>query len=121
MAFVVAPSEAAPKKEAIHIYAAFPGATFDETGTFVATGALNISGKVTMHVEANGMTDHCVVTLTPDDGSGTITIHQQCQFATNPIKGRWQIVSGTGDYADLKGNGSLLMPGNDEDMTGFIY
>jgi len=62
-----------------------------------------------------------VVTLTASDGSGTITIHQECQFATSPPKGRWEIVSGTGAYANVRGNGSLRMPPNTEAMRGFIY
>ncbi|HEY9363033.1 MAG TPA: hypothetical protein VIQ00_07220 [Chitinophagaceae bacterium] len=93
------------------------------TGTFTTSGALNISGNAIMVISdnANGKRAHCVLTLTASDGTGTITIHQQCQFATVPPKGRWEIASGTGAYWDLKGNGSLLMPGNDEDMTGVIY
>ncbi len=123
IAFFIMPLAATPKKNAISIYAAFPTADLHVTGTFTATGSLNVSGVAVMDVvpNANGMRAHCVLTLTADDGSGTITIHQACQFASAPIKGVWEIVSGTGDYANLKGNGSLLMPGNDEDMTGYIY
>jgi hypothetical protein len=62
---------------------------------------------------------HCEVVLYATDG--TITIHQECQTATSPWKGRWEIVSGTGAYVNLKGNGSLLMPPNTEAMTGVIY
>jgi hypothetical protein len=66
----------------------------------------------------NGIRAHCVVVLvTPE---GTITIHQECVFATNPPQGRWEIVSGTGAYANLQGNGTLTMPPNTEAMTGFI-
>jgi hypothetical protein len=36
-------------------------------------------------------------------------------------RGSWQIVSGTGAYSNLKGNGSTTMPPNQEAMTGFIY
>ena len=123
IAFFIMPLAATPKKNAISIYAAFPTADLHVTGTFTATGSLNVSGVAVMDVDpnANGMRAHCVLTLTADDGSGTITIHQECQFASAPIKGLWEIVSGTGDYANLNGNGSLLMPGNDEDMTGYIY
>ena len=123
IAFFIMPLAATPKKNAISIYAAFPTADLHVTGTFTATGSLNVSGVAVMDVDpnANGMRAHCVLTLTADDGSGTITIHQECQFASAPIKGQWEIVSGTGDYANLNGNGSLLMPGNDEDMTGYIY
>ena len=62
---------------------------------------------------------HCVVTLIAPDGD--IIIHQQCEFATSPPRGRWEIVAGTGAYANLNGNGSLTMPPNTEAMTGFIY
>jgi hypothetical protein len=75
-----------------------------------------------MHVELNpfnGTRAHCVVTLTASNG--TIVIDQQCQFASSPPKGRWEIVSGTGAYANLYGNGSLTMPPNTEAMTGVIY
>ena len=88
-----------------------------------------------MHVDPNfnGIRAHCVVTLIPSDGSGTIIIDQECQFATSmpapyPTgqgKGRWEIVSGTGAYANLNGNGSLTMPviqqGIEEAMTGVIF
>ena len=106
-------------------------ATFDLTnfpnvsGTFTTTGALTISGPAFMHVELNpfnGIRAHCVVTLTPSDGSGTIIIDQQCQFASSPPKGRWEIVGGTGAYANLNGHGSLTMPPPlVEAMTGVIY
>jgi hypothetical protein len=107
------------------------------TGTFTASGALgNLSGTSTMNVNLNfdGIRAHCVVTLTPSNNLGTIIIDQECQFATSmpapyPTgqgKGRWEIVGGTGAYANLNGNGSLTMPtsagGNPEEaMTGFIY
>ena len=96
------------------------------TGTFTASGTLgNLSGTSTMHVDlnpTNGIRAHCVVTLIASDGTGTIIIHQQCEFATPyPYRGRWEIVNGTGAYANLRGNGSLTMPDDQEAMTGFIY
>jgi len=79
-----------------------------------------------MHVEVNhnGTIAHCVLTLIASDGTGTIILHQQCEFATPyPYRGRWEIVSGTGAYANLRGNGSTTMPDppDTEEMTGFIY
>jgi hypothetical protein len=68
----------------------------------------------------DGTIAHYVVTLFPSTG-GSIIIDQECQFATSPPKGRWEIVSGTGAYANLNGNGSLLMPDDQEAMTGVIY
>jgi hypothetical protein len=118
----------AVKKGAVTITAVYDFSTFPNVqGTFTTTGALQLSGTTTMDIgpNKNGIRVHCVVVLTPDDGSGTITIRQECEFAIAPPypenKGQWQIVSGTGAYTDLKGNGSLTMPPNTEAMTGTIY
>ena len=111
-----------PSKGPVTITAVYDFSTFPfVTGTFTSSGALTISGTSTMDVgpNTNGVRAHCVVTLTAPNG--TITIHQQCEFSTNPPKGRWEIVAGTGAYANLKGNGSLLMPPNTEAMEGTIY
>ena len=118
-------ASAAPRPISINAY--FDPSTYpDEVGTFTTSGALTISGSATMHVDVNrnGTIAHCVVTLTASNGSGTIIIDQQCQFATAyPYKGRWEIVGGTGAYANLNGNGSLTMPDppDTEAMTGAIY
>ena len=104
---------------AVYDFSTFPNVA----GTFTTSGALTISGTSTMNVGllAEGTVAHCVVTLTASDNSGTIVIDQECQFASSPPKGRWEIVSGTGAYANLFGNGSLAMPPNQEAMTGYIY
>ena len=115
-------SYSAPEPTPVTITAVFDFSTLpDVAGTFTTSGALAISGVATMHVgfNADGTRAHCVVTLIASDG--TIIIHQECQFATDPAKGRWEIVGGTGAYANLRGNGSLLMPPNEEAMTGVIY
>ena len=122
MSWAHSPTPAPVKSTPVRIIATFTDvSTLTQTGTFTTSGALNISGDVIMVISlnANETIAHCVLTLTASDG--TITIHQQCQFATVPPVGRWEITSGTGAYWNLKGNGSLLMPGNDEDMTGVIY
>jgi hypothetical protein len=117
-----APSASALTPTPVTITGTYDFSTFpDVTGTFTTTGALTISGDTTMHIgpNYNGTIAHCVVTLiTPD---GVIIIHQECQFATSPPSGRWEIVSGTGAYANLSGNGSLTMPDDQEAMTGVIY
>ena len=117
------PSTSASTRTPVTITAVYDFSTFpDVTGTFTTTGALTISGPSTMHVglNENGVRAHCVVTLIAPDG--VIIIHQQCQFATSPPAGRWEVVSGTGAYANLRGNGPLTMPPpTTEAMTGFIY
>jgi hypothetical protein len=125
------PCYSAPIPTPVTITASYDFSTFPYvTGTFTTTGLGGISGSTTMLVgpNVNGIIAHCVVTLMPSTG-GSIIIDQQCQFATSmpapyPTgqgKGRWEIVSGTGAYANLNGHGPLTMPGNEEAMTGFIY
>jgi hypothetical protein len=117
------PSASASTPTPVSITAHFDPSTYpDEVGNFTTSGALTISGPATMHVDLNynGTRAHCVVTLFAPNG--TIYIDQQCQFATSPPKGRWEIVGGTDAYANLYGNGSLTMPPPlIEAMTGVIY
>jgi len=132
------PSVSASTPAPVTITGVYDFSTFPNvSGTFTTTGLGGISGTSTMNVNLNpfnGIRAHCVVTLTPSNNSGTIIIDQQCQFATSmpapyPTgqgKGRWEIVGGTGAYANLNGNGSLTMPTSaqglpEEAMTGFIY
>lgn len=104
---------------------AFPDITF--TGPFTISGAFETSGTAIMvaHLNANGMVYHCIWTLTDD--KGTFTLHEQCEMGSTPVKGRWEIVSGTGIYSNLRGNGSSLMPDvgdpaiYQEDLKGVIY
>jgi hypothetical protein len=93
-------------------------------GTFTISGAFETSGEATMDANFNDnfIRAHCILTLT--DNYGTIIIHEECQFGSIPHKGRWEIVSGTGAYANLRGNGSNTMSGPrelEEDLVGFIY
>jgi len=92
-------------------------------GTFVTSGALNLSGTSTMNISQNinGVIAHCDVVLTPSDGSGSIFIHQECVFNTPIPQGRWEIVGGTGAYSNLKGNGFTTMPPDQEAMSGVIF
>src|SRR5437660_7643567 len=117
------PSASASTPIPVTITATFDFSNFPNvSGTFTTTGALTISGPATMHVDFlnASTTAHCVVTLFAPNG--TIYIDQQCQFASPTPKGRWEIVSGTGAYANLNGNGSLTMPPPlIEAMTGVIY
>src|SRR5438552_19138663 len=95
------PSASASTPTPVTITAAFDFSTFPNvSGTFTTTGLSGISGSTTMHVDflgTLGTIAHCLVTLMPSTG-GSIIIDQECQFATSPPKGRWEIVSGTGVY-----------------------
>jgi hypothetical protein len=119
--WVPSPTPAA-KPTAVTITGVYDFSTYPfVTGTFTTSGALTISGTTTMDINpiVPGSIFHCEVILYAPDG--TITIHQECEFATTIPKGQWQITSGTGAYWNLKGNGSLTMPPNTEAMTGVIY
>jgi hypothetical protein len=124
MGLVPSASASTPTPVPVTITAVYDFSTFPNvTGTFTTTGLGGILGRTTMHVDflgTLGTIAHCVVTLFPSTG-GSIIIDQECQFATSPPKGRWEIVGGTGAYANLNGNGSLTMPPNAEAMTGVIY
>ncbi|MBI3462254.1 MAG: hypothetical protein HY000_04220 [Planctomycetes bacterium] len=93
-------------------------------GTFDASGAIETSGLESQVFRVSGLSLHCVHTLTAAEG--TIVIRSQCNLVTNV--GQWRIVSGTGAYAGLKGNGSLLMVFNPDDpaeahelLDGWVY
>ena len=93
-------------------------------GTFESTGAIATSGDESQVFRVAGLSLHCVHTLTAAEG--TIVIRSQCNLVTNV--GQWRVVSGTGAYAGLKGNGSLLMVFNPDDPTeahelldGWVY
>ncbi len=112
----------AAKKTPITINSVYDFSSYPFPGTFYTHGALEIAGTVTMEVDGNinGTRAHCLYTFVAPEG--TFIIREECVFAT-PLQGqgRWEIVSGTGAYANLKGNGSALMPFPEENWVGFIY
>jgi glucose uptake protein GlcU len=109
------------KKGAVTFYAHDPvllsdGTTY--TGTVTAEGAINNSGTNIMYTQLLGMALHCTIIMTFPDG--TLTIRMNCNMKT--FNGRWKILEGTGAYVNTKGEGSLVMPNDvDEILTGFIY
>lgn len=84
-------------------------------GTFEASGAVETSGGESQVVRVDGFTLHCVHTLT--NAEGTIVIHSQCNMVTS--EGQWRVVSGTGAYTGLQGNGSLAMVFTDDPAEAF--
>jgi len=87
------------------------------TGTVTAEGAINNSGTNIMYTELHGMALHCTIIMTFPDG--TLAIQMNCNMTT--FNGRWKTLEGTGAYANTKGEGSLVMPNDvDEILTGFI-
>jgi hypothetical protein len=125
-----APSQAGPKKAHVTINSIYDfGGGYPFPGAFTISGAFEASGTVTMEVNfeiPSNSVFHCLYTFVAldenGDETGTIIIREECVFAT-PLQGqgRWEIVSGTGAYAGLRGNGSALMPDIRELWEGFIY
>lgn len=113
-------SQAEQKKQAVTFFAHDPviledGTTY--TGTISAEGAINAQGENIMYTEVHGMALHC--TLIATFPLGTLTIRMNCNMKT--FNGRWKILEGTGAYANVKGEGSLIMPNDvDEVLTGYI-
>ena len=93
-------------------------------GTFESSGGIATSGVESQLFQVAGLSLHCVHTLVAE--GGTIVIRSQCNLITNV--GQWRIVSGTGAYAGLRGNGTLLMVFSPDDPTeahelldGWVY
>lgn len=101
-------------------FGAYP---FPGVFTISIKGAEVASGTVGMEVAVRSeQVFHCRYTFVSTVGLiGTLIINEQCVFATDPWEGRWEIESGTGDFANLRGNGSALMPGVEENWVGFLY
>lgn len=81
-----------------------------------ASGAINATGKWTMDVTVTGKAFHCINTMTFRDGE--IIALSNCNAVT--MKGNWHILSGTGAYEGIKGNGSLMMFSYGEEWEGTI-
>ena len=90
-------------------------------GYFTSTGDPTTAGTWTMQstvVPPDSL--YCSQTLTVP-GKGTITALTDCSLINNT--GVWHITDGTGAYANLRGNGTLLMlnitqPNSSEEWKG---
>ena len=75
-------------------------------GTFTANGGLITSGTTLMVVEPVGTDSiHCTTTFTATEGSFLMIM----DCSTTNMTGKWDIPSGTGSYAGLRGSGTLVM------------
>ena len=81
-------------------------------GTVIISGAFNAVGTYEMPTQVHGMALHCTFNLTFPNG--TITIRMNCNMVT--FDGVWKVLDGTGAYSNLKGEGSLVMPNDDDEI-----
>jgi hypothetical protein len=95
------------------------GAPFTTSGAFVTSGTRLMMVRLSGNSQATAI--HCTNTFVTSDGTGTFTILSNCQFTTST--GTWRVISGTGNYANLQGNGTLVMVngGAIETMVGVIH
>ena len=80
-------------------------------GTFVATGAVSDSGTTAETFRIDGRTVHALKTYAGSLGTFTVTAQGLITFTgatTAVLEGRWLVVSGTGAYANLHAEGSLV-------------
>ena len=92
---------------------AFP--TF--TGPITTTGDIIPPGEGSMYVNSFGNVFHCIITLV--NSEGTLKIQEECNKTT--FMGQWQIAEGTGAYANLRGDGKVMMPRGFEVLEGTIH
>lgn len=81
-----------------------------------AHGAIHATGKWAMSVTVTGKAFHCINTMTFPDGE--IIAISNCNTVT--MKGTWHVISGTGAYEGIKGNGSLVMLSYGEEWEGTV-
>ncbi len=106
-------------------------------GTFTADSALLCDSGTTTDetiIAGNGraITFHNLKTFTCADGSGTFTLRLNAQVkpCSSTTWGTWSVASGTGDYENLRGTGSLIgtyvpadacsAEGIDDHLTGVL-
>jgi hypothetical protein len=122
LALLVAPvaSAATPPTTVLTIDVLFDGPeTFTATGGVICDSGTAVTDPVFIagfgRMGRGVGTFHLVKTLTCDDGSGTFQI--LVNAATAPSSpgtlGGFSVVGGTGDYAGLRGAGSLVGTGQD--------
>jgi hypothetical protein len=104
-----APVAAAAEPVRIDLHADFAeGETFTADG-FCASGTAESFG---FHQAGMGRatTFHLFKTLTCDDGSGSLTIRVNAAAVDGfgGTVGGWNVVSGTGEYADARGGGHIV-------------
>jgi hypothetical protein len=114
----VLPASQVPRPEPITIHTIATSAEGDTYfGTVDVSGAFEATGTYEMPTEIHGMAIHCRLYMDLPDG--TLTIRMNCNMVTS--NGTWQILDGTGAYASAKGNGTLIMPDDvQEILTGDI-
>jgi len=77
--------------------------------TFTMEGAINTTGTFTFTPENTGQAYHCTAVLNSNDGFSTLVATANCNRIT--MEGVWRVEggSGTGIFADVEGEGKIMM------------
>jgi len=87
-------------------------------GSYTASAELGTSGTYVMRIEFFGQAFHCTTTFSPIGGD-EFTLFSECEMTL--LRGQWRAISGTGVYANLEGNGSIIMLPGHEYCTGRVF
>ncbi len=75
--------------------------------TFTMEGAINTTGTFMFTPKNTGQAYHCEAVLKSNDGFSTLFATANCNRIT--MEGVWYIESGTGIFADVEGEGKIMM------------
>ena len=98
-----------PEPVAIELHGSLTGPA-SIAGTWVSTGAVSDAGTYVESFEIRGRTVHVTKTLTGSAGTIVIAAEAVVEFTSATtarfVAGHWRVVSGTGAYASLHGEGA---------------
>ena len=127
---VAAPALPAPPQQTtfnvIEFFDGSPGVFTSDGSIVCASGTTSNDTFATGFPSDRGVLFHVRKTITCDDGSGTFVLQIQAQtgFRADGTLGPWVVLSGTGDYEDLRGTGKVVgtfFPGGISDVyTGWL-
>ena len=118
VALPVASAVAAPPEQVVIQGPAFFGGSNADTGDFTASGPAEVSGTIcdqgttrdlekSTHQTRKGVHLRVLKEFTCDDSSGTFQLELKVRIPNGQLATfQWVVVGGTGNYANLKGNGS---------------
>lgn len=113
MSLATTAAAAPPQPTSFAVVEHFDGSAgvFTSDGSVVcATGTTSNNTFASGFQSNRGVIFHVRKTVTCDDGSGTFVIQIQAQAGIKGpgTLGPWTVLSGTGDYANLRGAGSVV-------------
>ena len=114
-ALAAAPSASASEPQqtsfaVVEQFAATSGAFTSDGSVVCASGTTSNDTRFSAAHSPQALGIHVRKTITCDDGSGTFVLQLQVRasYPAGETSGRWVVLSGSGDYADLHGAGKVV-------------